>query len=304
MQQVIEQFRDAMVAAGLTPPGTIEADGALHRCSSNGRRGDLAGWYCLHLDGLPAGVYGDWRQGFMATWCGKRDDTMTAAERQAYRLKVQQMRQQRDDERRQMQAMASSNAARRWELASPCTDHPYLSTKGVKPFGLRVEGDNLLIPVRSTAGGLQSLQTITPDGSKRFQLNGRMTGGFHAIGKELQGCIVVCEGYATGASIHMATGHAVACAFNAGNLQAVATALQHKHPGLPIVLAADDDHQTDGNPGMTKARQAALAVGGQVLVPLFTCKRPAGATDFNDLHQSQGLEAVRGVFAELWEVFQ
>ncbi len=294
----IDQFRDAMAGAGLTPPDAIEADGTLHRCSSNGRRGDLAGWYCLHLDGLPAGAYGDWRQGFTVTWSDKSDDAMTAAEREAYRQKVLQMQAQRDAERQRTWAQGSATAQQRWDAASPCTGHPYLTAKGVQPYGLRVNGDSLLIPVRTTAGTLQSLQTITPDGTKRFQTGGRMTGGYHAIGM-LQGCIVVCEGYATGASIHMATGHAVACAFNAGNLQPVATTLQQKYPGLPIVLAADDDHQTEGNPGMVKARQAALAVGGVVAVPLFTCSRPAKATDFNDLHQLQGLAAVQAVFKEI-----
>ena len=86
---------------------------------------------------------------------------------------------------------------------------------------------------------------------------------------------------------------------NAGNLQAVAMALHAKYPDLQIVIAADDDHATEGNPGMTAARQAALSVGGMVAVPLFDANRPAKATDFNDLHQLQGLEAVKAVFAEL-----
>ena len=98
---------------------------------------------------------------------------------------------------------------------------------------------------------------------------------------------------------HTPMGHAVACAMNAGNLQAVAMALHANYPSLQIVIAADDDHATEGNPGMTAARQAALSVGGMVAVPLFDANRPAKATDFNDLHQAQGLEAVQSVFAEL-----
>lgn len=298
MQSICEQFRDAVAGAGLTPPEIIEADGLLHRFPSNGRHGDRAGWYCLHGDGIPAGIFGCWRQGFSTTWSAKADHDMTHQEQQAYRQKVQQMQAQRDAERSRMQAQARAAALQRWEDASPCTGHPYLSAKGVQPYGLRMHDDALLVPVRDASGALQSLQTITPEGSKRFHPNGRVKGCYHAIGK-LSGCMVVCEGYATGASIHMATGHAVACAFNAGNLQAVAQALHQKYPGLHIVLAADDDHQTEGNPGMAKARQAALAVGGMVAMPLFTCSRPAKATDFNDLHQLQGLAAVQAVFNEM-----
>jgi putative DNA primase/helicase len=57
----IDQFRDAIQAAGLTPPEVIDADGKLHRFASNGKRGDTAGWYVLHDDGILAGSFGDWR---------------------------------------------------------------------------------------------------------------------------------------------------------------------------------------------------------------------------------------------------
>ena len=104
---------------------------------------------------------------------------------------------------------------------------------------------------------------------------------------------MVCEGYATGVSIHEATGHAVAVAFTSGNLEAVALALRAKYPDLKIIVAADDDHLTDRNPGMAKAKAAALAVGGLVAVPLFPEDRHDKATDFNDLHQLGGFEAVK-----------
>ena len=58
-------------------------------------------------------------------------------------------------------------------------------------------------------------------------------------------------------------------------------------------MAADDDYLTDGNPGMAKAKAAALAVGGLVAVSVFPEDRPDKATDFNDLHQLSGLEAVK-----------
>nr|MBP6718150.1 toprim domain-containing protein [Rhodoferax sp.] len=77
------------------------------------------------------------------------------------------------------------------------------------------------------------------------------------------------EGYATGASIHECTGHAVAVAFNAGNLEAVAVALRTKYPALKIIIAADDDHQTPGNPGITKAKAAAQTTGATLAVPVF-----------------------------------
>jgi putative DNA primase/helicase len=287
-----EQFRGAMLAAGVTPPDDIHTDGKLHRFPSNGRRGDDSGWYVLHGDGIPAGAFGCWREGFTQQWCSKATDAMTQAERETHRQRVEAMRQQREADTAQRQQQAATVAAQRWKAATPTTAHPYLSTKGVQAHGVKSEGEALLIPMRDTAGTLHSLQVIDPEGGKRFQPGGRVKGCYHGIGKP-GGVLIVCEGYATGASIHEATGHAVAVAFNAGNLRAVAEALHSKYPALRLILAADDDWQTEGNPGMTKAREAAQAVGGWLAIPEFGDSRPKNATDFNDLHRLAGVEAVR-----------
>ena len=288
----IEQFRAAMLAAGLTPPDEIHADRRLHRFPSNGRRSDDSGWYVLHLDGVPAGAFGGWREGLMQQWCSKSPEAMTPTEREAHRQRVQAIRQQREADTAQRQQQAAQVAAQRWQAATPATEHPYLSAKGVQAHSLKLEGEALLIPMRDTAGTLHSVQVIDPEGSKRFQPGGRIKGCYHAIGKP-EGVLIVSEGYATGASIHEATGHAVAVAFNAGNLEAVAQALHGKYPALQLILAADDDWKTDGNPGMTKATAAARAVGGALAVPRFPSDRPAKATDFNDLYQLAGWEAVK-----------
>jgi putative DNA primase/helicase len=169
--------------------------------------------------------------------------------------------------------------------------------KGVHAYGIRQDGQTLLIPLRDTAGKLQSLQTITPDGDKRFK--GRMKSCYHAIGSKPGDLLVIAEGYATGATVHEATGWPVAVAFNAGNLGPVAMALHKAYPALTLVMAADDDHQTDGNPGLTAAKQAALAVGGFVVVPQFPADRPPKASDFNDLAAIAGLSAVRACFSEI-----
>lgn len=295
----IDHFRSAIEAAGLTPPDDIQDDGALHRFSTGNRRGDQSGWYLLHTDGIAAGTFGCWRAGLHSTWCAKADSAMTAAEREAHRQRIKTMRAQREAAESARQQQEADKAIDRWQSASTQCEHPYLERKGVRAHRIRQAGDVLLIPLRDTAGTLHSLQTITPDGDKRFR--GRMRGCYHAIGGKPLGRIVVCEGYATGASIHEATGEAVAVAFNAGNLMPVATALHRAHPDLVLLLAADDDHLTPGNPGLSAARNTALAVGGFVVVPRFPAGRPDKATDFNDLHQLAGTGAVRACFTEILE---
>lgn len=289
-----DQFRQVIAAAGLTAPDVIHADGAIHRFSTNGRRGDDSGWYSLHTDGIPAGAFGCWREGLQSTWCAKSDTAMTGAELDTHRQRTKAMQTQREAELIQRQQSAATDAAQRVQAAAICTQHAYTTAKGVQCHKVQIDSAGaLIVPMRDTAGKLHSLQTITPDGDKRFLSGGRVKGCYHSIGKPA-GVLIVCEGYATGASIHECTGQAVAVAFNAGNLEAVAVALRTKYPALKIIIAADDDYQTAGNPGLSKAKAAAQAVGGLVAVPSFPAGRPDKATDFNDLHQLAGADAVRG----------
>jgi len=283
---------EAIEAAGLTPPDEINSDGEIHRFATNGKHDDDAGWYVLHKAALPYGAFGCWRAGIKTTWCIKSSTEMTQAERDVHQHSIQALRAQQDAEKTKRNESAAIVASARFEAANPCTSHPYLTAKGVKAYGIMQAGDNLLIPLRDSTGSLHSLQTIMPGGSKRFLLGGSVKGCFHGIHGGVEQ-LIICEGYATGASLHEATGDSVAVAFNAGNLEAVAVAMRTKYPTLKIVIAADDDHQTEGNPGITRARAAALAVGGYLAIPDFGSNRPEKATDFNDLHQLLGLDAVK-----------
>lgn len=185
-------------------------------------------------------------------------------------------------------------------------ENPYLQAKGVQPFGVREDVDgNLLVPVMTVDKELRGLQTISPEGEKRFMYGMEKNGNFHLIaepGKDLsQGEIILAEGYATGATLHMATEKPVT--FDAGNLEPVAKKLREKFPNAAITICADNDHQhtrrtPEGvepwNKGVELAQKAAQEVGGKVVVPSFTDEEKAkGLTDFNDLHQSRGLEAVK-----------
>lgn len=294
-----EQFRDAIRAAGLNPPDVIHDDGKLHRFAPNGKKRDDAGWYVLHGDGIPAGIFGDWRQDFSQTWRADIGRRLSPAEEAAHRERIAAAKRQREAEEVRRHAEAATTAAATWKAAQPApADHDYLRRKGIKPHGARIADDGrLIVPVR-VVGELASLQYIAGDGAKRFLPGGRVAGGYFGIGKP-DGAEALCiaEGYATGATIHEATGLPVAVAFNAGNLGAVARVLRARFPALRLVLCADDDYRTADNPGLSKAIEAACAVGGSLAVPEFGAERPDGATDFNDLAQHRGLEAVKRAIA-------
>ena len=296
MSDPIEHFRLAIAAAGLEAPNSINPDGAIHRFSTSGRRGDDSGWYVLHTDGMAAGAFGCWRTGRQFSWCAKEEACMTDAERENEQQRIKVLRAQREAQMLITRQMARETAALLWCQATAMAVHPYLSSKGVQPNGLRVRADKLLIPVQDTAGTLHSLQSISTRGDKRFLQGGRVKGCYHRIVGQTANRLVIAEGYATGASIHEATGDTVAVAFNAGNMWPVAKAINKSFPALTLVIAADDDHLTPGNPGMEAAKRAALAVGAFVVVPQFAAGRPGKATDFNDLAALAGLRAVRECF--------
>ena len=294
MNNAIEQFRNAIQSAGLIPPAMIEPDGKLHRFASNGKRGDDAGWYALHEDGVPAGCFGDWRTEQSQTWRADIGRTLTPEEDAAHRAKVEAMQREREAEKARQQAESASKGVAIWEDAKPApVDHPYLIRKGIKPNGARLHNDALVIPMRA-GGELHSLQLIGLDGEKRFLTGGRVTGCYFSIGNH-KGAAALCiaEGFATGATVHEATGCPVAVAFNAGNLGPVAKTMRERFPDTSLIICADDDAATNGNPGLTKATAAARSVGGLLAIPDFSSDRPEGVTDFNDMASLRGLDAVR-----------
>jgi phage/plasmid primase-like uncharacterized protein len=125
----------------------------------------------------------------------------------------------------------------------------------------------------------------------------------HQIGNFAGDTFIIVEGYATGASIHEATGLPVAVAFHAGNLEPAATALRDAHPDARIIIAGDNDHHRpretgpNGRPkpnvGRDAAEKAANAVGGFALLPQFDAEDRG--TDWNDLAAKSAAS-----FADQW----
>ena len=289
-----EQFRRVIEEAGLTPPLEI-IPGKLHRIPGRGKsNGNTAGWCKLFPDGQ-GGVYGDWLDKSSFEWSAKNGKESSPAEREAFRRQVALAKQEREADQERRHAEARRVASQRWATSPRApNDFDYLLRKKIKPHGARLHDGNLIIPLRDIDGVTHSLQTITPDGEKRFLSGGRVAGCYYAIG-DMSGASILCivEGFATGATIHEATGYPVAVAFNCGNLKPVAEALRKKFPDVRIVICGDDDFRTEGNPGMDKASDAARSIGGVAVFPVFGDGRPDTATDFNDLAALDGLDAVR-----------
>lgn len=267
---VIDQFAAALAGRSIIAE-QIVADGKLHRCKvEGGKPGREDAAYVLHLDGVPAGGLINWRDGHgWQAWAARLEHKPSAEDRAAQRANIEKIRETRHQEELQRHAENAKRARRLLGSCRPATnDHPYLLRKGVKAFGLYSLKGQLVIPLRDSLNVLWSLQFIDADGNKRFLSGGRKRACYYAIGKP-QEVLCLAEGYATAASIFESTGYAVACCFDAGNLEPCARALRAKFPGLTIVICADNDVETAGNPGVSYAIAAARAVGGRVAIPSF-----------------------------------
>ncbi|KDO00823.1 VapE domain-containing protein [Pseudomonas donghuensis] len=311
LDKVIDQLADY----GLEPEQPL-AFGKLTRCKARQDKGkEKNGWYVLHEHRTEKGTtlifgsFGDWRTG--ETQKVKTDGVrLTTEEREV-------MRARQEDAKRRAAEVAANAARRAANRASALFKRmpekgrsTYLDRKQIVGFKVRYAPRTgaFLVPMQNAQDQIVGLQVIYPD---KQESTGRdksywpagmaKDGAFHLIGghPEPGEPVLVCEGYATGASLHMATSEAVAVAFDAGNLLAVAKLMRERFPGRPIILCRDDDWKTTRpngdpwNPGEEKANNAALVVGGQVVAPIFSGEREVKWTDFNDLHCAEGLEAVR-----------
>ena len=266
-----------------------------------------------------------WKLARQNGWQPAKPYTPPSVEEQARRKAESEARRQAaEQERQQTQQRVKGTAQKIWNSSRPASlSHPYLAAKGITNpdsiAGLRQneykDNDNLIIPVLYE-NEMVNLQSINQDGGKRFLAGGQVQGAYAFIGKaddvEKVG-VVMAEGYATAASIYEATGKPVIIAFDAGNMVAVAERLAQKLPqNVPVVIAVDNDASQTG---IKKARQAAALLGDRAtaIQPEFSMTliqqyqkgkgvdekgRPPLPSDFNDLHQLAGLEAVRQSFAE------
>lgn len=235
----------------------------------------------------------------------RKGPALTAEQSAAIRARQAEQQKRLKAMRAAEQQLAARKASAAWAKYLPTTDVPseYLARKAVGAHGVRYSpsgNGTLAIPMCDAASLVWGLQIIRSGSNgrreKEYWPRGlAKQGHFHLIGSP-RDVILLGEGYATCATLHEATGLPVAVAFDAGNLMPVANALHKAYPRAHILVCADDDYLTTGNPGVTAAMNAATAVSGTWVKPEFPSDREGKKlTDFNDLQHfpSGGSAAVR-----------
>jgi phage/plasmid primase-like uncharacterized protein len=321
-----EQFADELRRAGFRLSGGHPVmDGTIHRIQVDGDEpGERNGSYRGFLDGVPNG----WHQNFKTTekprvWKADASRRLSTADRAEINASAATKRAEDAKQRDLAAEQAAQRAIEILSAASPAIGHAYLTAKEVRSEGLFIAapgttvetqggkvidiGGRLLVPIRDQGGVVVSLQIIDDGGNKMFLPGGKVGGGQHAVGKaDSPWPLLVAEGYATAATLHAATGHAVVVAFNAHNLSAVAAQHRAARPERSIFIAGDNDHhlplQRDPqglpkrNVGLEAANAAAAAVDGHALIPAF--QTGDSGSDWNDAMKQRGMAGIQSELAE------
>ena len=263
------------------------------------RSGERSGYYVYNqLDSHFVCIYGNWRTSLEQKFTSYNTNEMSASEKRNLQAKLEEAQQRREEAKKTKQDEVAIYVKEKFSSSSEVADHKYLNDKKVKNYGLKLTSTNaLLIPVhsiiKSNDSGLlvsqiRSLQYIFPDGSKKFAAGGEVRGNVFLIGVEhhlLQTIetLVVCEGYATGASIYEATGLPCAVVFSANFCLTACTRLR-AITNCKFLLALDNDSSGIGE---KCANEVASAVNNCLV------RLPSIIGDFNDLANEKGEEQVK-----------
>jgi putative DNA primase/helicase len=263
--QIQQEFKGFLIDTIGYAPETILGDSTLHRIKDN--KGKLNGAYVLHLDGVPAGYCEDFKQGIKTKWRLKGNDQKLTKEQFA-ELKIKQrlLQQQREAELKQVHDKAMTKALRVWSRATPVINHSYLTAKNIKPHNAKVYYGALVIPIFNNEV-LVSVQFIGENShkDKRFLTGGKQSGSYTTLGQyDANKPILLCEGWATGASLYEHTENLTYVAFSAHNLKEVAIYVRSLYAKGDIIIMGDNDRS---GVGQRVAREAALAISGKYLIP-------------------------------------
>ncbi|MBW1802123.1 MAG: toprim domain-containing protein, partial [Deltaproteobacteria bacterium] len=280
-----EKFKRQMLEHGLDP-GEIIPDGVVYRFPTWGdASGETSGAYWHNGN---VGWFQDWRT-------MEKPETVRGVLSEADKaaLSGSFKNQKGKVSRKALEA----GIRRIWNAGTEPDGHPYLSKKGIKapPGRIKQHEGCLIIPVFGIDGKLNGLQKIDTDGRKRFLTGTRKQGSFFSIPGNAT--YLICEGFATGVSLHEGTGASISVAFDAGNLVHVARAISKKVDPRNVIIAGDNDSWKSEvgqkNVGADMAKKAAQEIGARCVLPNFQNPDGKKTTDFNDLHKIEGLETVK-----------
>lgn len=263
-QEALESFKEAIYDSLGYAPVDVIGDGAIHHFKND--QGKLNGAYRLYTDNRPAGWFQCHKMGILQKWTLSGGYVPISAMQQLLnQAKYRQEAEQRQKAELAKQAAVAVVATKIWNQAPLApANHLYLVTKGIGVNGARLGRCNaLIVPLYNANNEIVTLQFISETGGKSFLSGGLKKGCFYKLGEESK-TILICEGFATGASLFEESGYLTIIAFDAGNLKEVAINIRALSPESEIIVCGDNDLS---GVGQTKAIEAAQTIGGKYLIP-------------------------------------
>lgn len=268
-------------------PSSINFDGKYHHFHTGSHdKKNKSGWYVISTNGdFAAGSFGDFRTGETHKYNSHEDKDLSEVQRINYKKFRKATDIKIAKELKIAMEATAIEAAKICNKMEVAQSHPYLTKKKIKNFSnIGIIGGELVIPAYIN-GNLSTVQLIYSNSFKQFiKGEGSATGAYHVIG-ELGGTIAIVEGYATGATIHEATGLGVVVAFMTSNLQKVSKWVRKEYPSAKIIFFADNDEKSGAGEKAAKLAQEGVKNSTIKVCPIHS--------DYNDLHVLKGLEAVR-----------
>ncbi len=255
---------------------------------------ERSGWYFIYDNGNGNffAQYGNWRTGDTHKFSSVSFDEYDPQEQLKIRQEIEKRLEEERENRKIHQAEIAKQCQDKYETFEDPKDHKYLEEKKIKAYGIRSFRDKLVIPLYDTKDPghkITSLQYIDPKGTKRFTSGGLVKGSVFNIGFNLQEIsnlkkIFICEGYATAASIYLATGLPVLCVFSA-NFALEALNNLRRSTNAEFILALDNDKTGVGQEQTEK-----------IIAAVHNCRSKIPeqtGLDYNDIHCELGIEEVR-----------
>jgi putative DNA primase/helicase len=253
MNNYTQSVLDAMQSNGFNLKN-ININGKLIRFNTHEtKKTDKSGWYIFDFqDGVLFGAFGCFRTGISQKFTSKNYKELSPQDKKNITDKIKQQQSIHAEIVKQQNEFVSSKALELLSKNSDSETHEYIEHKKIKlSANVKIFKNNLLIPLFDINGKIWTFQRIYKNKDGKFEKryykptedsSGRKQGCFYPMyGKD--DIVLLCEGYSTGVSLHIATGQTVICAMDAGNLPIIASELlkDKKYAESRIIICADND---------------------------------------------------------------
>ena len=276
----MNDFRISIINEGLQPPENIPFEKLIRFPGEGKSYKSRAAWCYLFAEGK-FGVFGDFSSGLFIRW---QADKNIKYDQLINFKKIQ-------EEIKKKQKIEHDKVAKkvRKEISGmvDAKEHDYLTNKKVKPYGLKIKDNFLVMPLYDSNGEITTYQRIYPDGDKKLFYGGKKEGcAFPIPGNN--DVVYITEGYSTGASVREATGNMVIVTCDAGNIENVVSLARDKDY-KKIVIAADNDKA-----GIKFAKKTCEKYPDiKYIVP------PIDGYDWNDYCSEKGIDKTKELITDL-----